>query len=135
MTGRGVAAGVIALAATLGTIVGWGRPSTPDAPALGGSEPPGGAGLFHAKGCASCHTGPDSTAAVDIGVDLSDAASWAADRRPGMSAEDYLAESVRTPGAFISPAFEPSGGSTGAMPTLEASEAELDALVAYLLGG
>jgi hypothetical protein len=41
--------------------------------------------------------------AVDIGVDLSDAASWAADRRPGMSAEDDLAESVRTPGAFIFP--------------------------------
>jgi hypothetical protein len=134
VTGRGAAAGVVALGATLGAIVGWGTWSTPDAPGPDAGETLGGAALFHAKGCASCHTGPDSTPAVDVGVDLSDAASWAADRRPGMSAEDYLAESVRTPEAFISPAFDPSGGPTGAMPTLEVSDAELDALVGYLLG-
>ena len=71
---------------------------------------------------------------VGIGPDLSDAASWAGDRRPGMSAEDYVAESVRTPGAFISPAFQPIGGPTEAMPLLDVSDAELDALVRYLLG-
>jgi hypothetical protein len=51
-----------------------------------------------------------------------------------MSAEDYVAESVRTPGAFISPAFQPIGGPTEAMPLLDVSDAELDALVRYLLG-
>jgi hypothetical protein len=51
-----------------------------------------------------------------------------------MSAEDYVGESVRTPGAFISPAFQPIGGPTEAMPLLDVSDAELDALVRYLLG-
>jgi hypothetical protein len=72
---------------------------------------------------------------VDIGPDLSDAVSWAGDRRTGMSAEDYVAESVRIPGAFISPAFAPGGGPTDAMPVLEVSDTEVDALVEYVLGG
>jgi hypothetical protein len=41
---------------------------------------------------------------------------------------------VRTPGAFISPAFEPMGGPTEAMPLLDVSDAELHALVSYLMG-
>jgi mono/diheme cytochrome c family protein len=90
--------------------------------------------LFRTKGCASCHNGPETEAIVGIGPDLSDAASWAGDRRPAMSAEDYVAESVRTPGAFTSPAFQPIGGPTEAMPLLDVSDAELDALVSYLLG-
>jgi hypothetical protein len=51
-----------------------------------------------------------------------------------MTAEDCVAESVRTPGAFTSPAFVPIGGPTEAMPLLDVSDAELDALVRYLLG-
>lgn len=134
MTGRGVVAAVVALVATSGAIVGWGTASTPDTPGLAAGDPLDGATLFRTKGCASCHTGPDTTAIVDIGPDLSEAASWAADRRPGMSAEDYVVESVRTPGAFISPAFEAYVEPTEAMPLLDVSDAELDALVRYLLG-
>ncbi len=41
---------------------------------------------------------------------------------------------MRSPGVFISPAYEaPQGRMTG-MPTLALSEAEIDVLVAYLLG-
>ena len=134
MTGRGVVAAVVALAAATGAIVGWGTASTPDATRAVAGDALSGATLFRTKGCASCHTGPESEAIVGIGPDLSDAGSWAGDRRPGMSADDYVAESVRTPGAFISPAFEPIGGPTEAMPLLEVSDAELDALVSYLLG-
>jgi mono/diheme cytochrome c family protein len=92
-----------------------------------------GAQLFRAKGCASCHDGPDSTAqSVDF-PSLADAPSWAGDRRTGMSAAAYIAQSIREPGAFISPAWV-GGGPTTAMPQLGLTEAEIDAIVGYLLG-
>jgi mono/diheme cytochrome c family protein len=134
VTGRGLAAAVIAVAAAIGAIVGWGTASTRDASRAVAGDSLSGATLFRTKGCASCHNGPETEAIVGIGPDLSDAASWAGDRRPAMTAEDYVAESVRTPGAFISPAFEPIGGPTDAMPQLDVSDAELDAVVSYLLG-
>jgi cytochrome c551/c552 len=134
VTGRGVGAAVVAVVAAIAAIVGWGTASTQDATRAIAGDPLSGATLFRTKGCSSCHNGPETESIVGIGPDLSDAASWAGDRRTGMSAEDYVAESVRTPGAFISPAFEPIGGPTEAMPLLAVSDAELDALVRYLLG-
>ena len=96
-----------------------------------------GAMLFQAKGCAACHRGPDSTAAYGSGFPgLIEASSWADDRRPGLTAAEYLSESIREPWAFARPGFSPgSGGSTRAMPALELSEAEVDAVVDYLLAG
>lgn len=134
MTRRAVVAAVVAVLAAGGAIVGSGRASAPDVAGPAAGDPLDGAALFRTKGCASCHPGPDTTPAVSIGPDLSDATSWADDRRPGMSAEDYVTESVRAPGAFISPAFRPYGGPTGAMPVLDVSDDELDALIAYLVG-
>lgn len=93
-----------------------------------------GATLFRVKGCAGCHDGPDSTALIDGPPNLSDAESWAADRTE-LPASDYLAESIRSPGAFISPEYRPDGGPLEGMPTLAVSEEEIDALVAYLLDG
>lgn len=85
--------------------------------------------LFRVKGCAVCHEGPD--VGSDSGLpDLSDAPAWAGDRLPGYSAAEYLAESMRRPGAFE--AVEYSGPGTE-MPTLGLSDEEIDALVAYLL--
>jgi mono/diheme cytochrome c family protein len=118
----------------MGAIVGWGTASTPDTTRALAGDSLSGATLFRTKGCASCHNGPETEPIVGIGPDLSDAGSWAGDRRPGMTAEDYVAESVRSPGAFISPAFVAIGGPTEAMPLLDVSDAELDALVRYLLG-
>lgn len=92
-----------------------------------------GAGLFQAKGCASCHAGPDTTALMEGFPSLADAPAWAATRRPGLSAEGYLAESLRTPAAFVSPAFTGSVGPTRGMPQLPLTDAEIAALVDYLL--
>lgn len=133
MTPRGIAAAVVALVAATGATVGWDKASTDDTTRPGGGDSLAGATLFRTKGCASCHAGPDTSPIVDIGPDLANAGSWAGDRRPGMRATDYVAESVRAPGVFISPAFEPIGGPTEAMPLLEVSDAELAALVRYLL--
>jgi hypothetical protein len=65
---------------------------------------------------------------------LAAASAWAGSRRPGVSAEEYLDESIREPLAFISPEFHGSGP-TPAMPELGLSDAERDAVVAFLLDG
>ncbi|HUP72047.1 MAG TPA: c-type cytochrome [Acidimicrobiales bacterium] len=82
-----------------------------------------GRNLFSAKGCASCHV------QVQVGPSLTDLENRAATTKPGLSAEQYVRESIVAPSAYIA-----SGGSGGgSMPTLPVSAAELDALVAYLL--
>lgn len=94
-----------------------------------------GAALFRAKGCAACHDGPDSTAAVGGLPSLREAAEWAGDRRPATTAEAYLTESIADPSAFISPAFAGGVGATDRMPDLAVTDDEIDALVDYLLAG
>jgi mono/diheme cytochrome c family protein len=120
-------------AATLGliTVATWNRAESPSAI----ETPPSGAALFTAKGCATCHAGPDSTAAFDSGFpSLADAPSWAGDRRPDLTAAEYLTESMAAPGVFISPEFRVGqSGPTTAMPQLQLTSEEIDALVDYLL--
>lgn len=133
MSSGGIVAAVGAIVLGAASIVGWGPTSSkaaaPSSPSIGLD----GAALFRAKGCSSCHNGPDTRSFIDGFPDLSDAASFAGSRVPGMSAEDYIAESIKQPGAFISPAFHGGVGPTTFMPTLDVSGAEIDALVAYLL--
>jgi mono/diheme cytochrome c family protein len=123
------AGAVVALAAGA---VGWQREAVPTAGSTRATRAFDGASLFRAKGCASCHDGPDSTALLEF-PSLADAPSWAGTRRAGLSAEEYLTESIREPWAFISPEFHPAGGPTQAMPQLGLSNAEIDAIAAYLL--
>ena len=94
-----------------------------------------GAQLFRWKGCAGCHDGPESNGMVPAGPSLADAPSWAGERLAGMSAEEYVAQSIRTPTAFISPAYAGSAGGPGAgqMPLLQISDGEIDAIVTFLL--
>ena len=134
MSRAGLLAAAGALVAALASFVSWQTTST--APA-GADRPPAldGAALFRAKGCATCHDGPDSTAQFVEFPSLRNAAEWAGDRRAGMSAADYIAESIRTPSVFISPAFVASGGPTTGMPDLAVTDAEVDALVDHLLQG
>ena len=129
MSARGAAlAGAAAVVSLAAAAFGWSsHPGLADQPvALDGAS------LFVTKGCATCHTGPDSRAMMGEFPDLSDARAWAADRRPGLGAEEYLAESIREPWAFISPEFVPNGPTIG-MPALGVAQAEIDALVTYLL--
>jgi mono/diheme cytochrome c family protein len=132
VTRRGVAAVLGALLAVVGSWIGWRNDGSEPVRA---AAPPDGETLFHAKGCATCHTGPTSTASMGEFPSLAAASSWAGSRRPDVSAEEYLDESIREPWAFISPEFDTSDGPTGAMPDLGLSDAERDAVVAFLLGG
>ena len=79
-----------------------------------------GAALFAAKGCAVCHMAPGRTEGGGVGPDLRNLASAGA-------TPEYVRESILSPGAFVVAGWGP-------MPRLEVSEAEADALAAYLLG-
>ena len=132
MTRRGAASALGAVLAVVGSWIGWRDAGTESVRA---APVPDGATLFQAKGCATCHSGPASTATMGEFPSLADAASWAGSRRPGVSAEDYLDESIREPWAFLSREFDASDGPTTAMPQLGLSDAERDAVVAFLLRG
>jgi mono/diheme cytochrome c family protein len=132
--GRVCAIGAIVLAVV--TVATWDRgadeasavvSTVVDAPVANGAQ------LFRAKGCATCHDGPDSTAQFVEFPSLVNAPSWADGRRAGMTAQEYIAESIREPGAFISPAWVGGGPTTG-MPQLDLTEGEITAIAAYLLG-
>jgi cytochrome c1 len=133
VTARTASLAVLATAAIAAAVVSWTTDRGGGTAAAPGGAVLDGASLFQAKGCAGCHNGPDSAARVSGPPDLRNAASWAGERVPGMAAEDYITQSIRDPIAVISPAFHPDGGPTTGMPTLALSDAEVQALVDYLV--
>ncbi|HJQ94356.1 MAG TPA: cytochrome c [Acidimicrobiia bacterium] len=87
--------------------------------------------LFLTKGCTGCHSIRGLATSGQIGPDLTLVGDIARDRVEGLSAEEYIAQSLATPQAFIVPGF---GASTaGAMPDLNLTEGEIVALVDFLL--
>ncbi len=128
-----------ALIAGIATIGVWLIDPTSTAAAPRDSTgPPGtsalsGAALFHAKGCATCHAGPDSAPFIDQFPSLRDASTWAGTRIPDVDASGYLAQSISDPTDFIAPNYV--GGNTSEMPQLSLSDAEIVSLVDYLLRG
>lgn len=90
-----------------------------------------GRALFYAKGCVGCHRKAGEQNTVPVGPDLTGLADRAAARKPGMSAEAYVRESIRTPGAFIAPGFSTA---TFSMPDLGLSDDEIATVTAFLLG-
>jgi len=135
MTAPGIVAAIGAIALGVASLIGWGSTSTSrDATSSSSASfALDGAALFRAKGCSTCHNGPETHSLIDGFPSLADVASFAGSRKPGLTAEEYVAESIKEPGAFFSPAFQGGVGPTTHMPTLDVSDAEVDALVAYLL--
>lgn len=90
--------------------------------------------LFTGKGiCATCHT-IEGVATGLIGPDLTHIGTDAATRQPGVSAQDYLTESIRQPEAFVAEGVERAipGLMTSAI-TASLSDDEVGALVEFLL--
>jgi len=92
------------------------------------SAAPDGAVLFRAKGCSSCHGSTEEDSRSRSAPSLFRLADRAGSRVEGLDAEQYVRASILTPQAYLAAG---SGGLT--MPTLPVDDAELDALVAYLL--
>ncbi len=86
--------------------------------------------LFNGSaGCAGCH---DTTQGMTIsGPSLKGVASRATTRKPGMSATDYLHESIRQPNAYVVKGFTPGVMLQTYGQTL--NNGQIDDLVAYLL--
>jgi mono/diheme cytochrome c family protein len=90
-----------------------------------------GRAVFDTNGCAACHAVQGDTRLV--GPSLARISETGATRNPGMSAEAYIEESIRNPGAFIVPGFP---GPPSLMPPFapaQISDDELNSLVQYLL--
>lgn len=85
-------------------------------------------------GCLICHK--DSETGNERGPDLRQAAAKSPSRKPGVSGEDYLLESLRTPDAFLVEGY-PKMMPSALKPPANLSPAEIKAVVAYLqsLGG
>lgn len=85
--------------------------------------------IFSAAGCASCHTFAPAGSKGNVGPNLDELADAAGDRKPGTSAEDYVAESILKPQEFLVEGFG------NAMPSFEGrlSDEQVKTLVEYLL--
>ena len=84
--------------------------------------------LYHSLGCANCHE--PNLFGQRLGPPLDHIGTVAPTRRSGLSAPDYLRQSILDPGAFVVPGYQDS------MPRdlgRDLSPTDLDALVAYLL--
>ncbi|MGH8945907.1 MAG: c-type cytochrome [Acidimicrobiia bacterium] len=86
-----------------------------------------GRALFQAKGCIGCHQRGDLDQ-FQIGPDLTGLASWAGVRVEGLTAKEYVRQSLRQPQAYLVSGYEGIE-----MPRLSLTEAELDTLVEFLL--
>ena len=108
-------------------------PESPVAPTpafAAGSLEAQGAALFTGKGrCATCHSLSPET--VIVGPSLADIATHADSRIEGLTAAEYIEESILRPDAYHPPGFEGKQMDTSLAKQL--SVAEVEALVAYLL--
>ncbi len=86
--------------------------------------------FFASSVCPSCHALTGVPSAVgQIGSKLDGIGTAAATRKPGMSAEAYIKESIDNPQAFIAPGYS----APSPMPANQATGKDLDNLIAYLL--
>jgi mono/diheme cytochrome c family protein len=84
--------------------------------------------LYRSMGCANCHE--PNFFGQRLGPPLDHIGTAAAARRPGLSAGEYIRQSILDPGAYVLPGYQDS------MPRdlgRDLSPTDLDALVAYLL--
>ncbi len=139
VVGSGILAAVL-LAATAAAFTGGPAARAPTAtpghtaiPAAAASFAPltaaaeRGRSLFLAKGCNGCHTLSGLPGTIEVGPDLTGLPARAPTRKPGLSADAYVRESIAAPQAFIVPGFEVM------MPQLGLRPDEIDAVVAFLL--
>ncbi|HRE25942.1 MAG TPA: cytochrome c [Anaerolineales bacterium] len=92
-------------------------------------EDSAGATVFSTSGCKGCHT--LTTSSSPVGPSLAGLGARAGGTVPGLSAEDYVRESILEPDDYVVPGYPDH-----VMPAdlgARLSEAELDALIAFLL--
>ncbi len=85
--------------------------------------------VYRTLDCASCHEAGLRNLFRRVGPPLDHIGTVAGERRPGLSAEDYIRQSLADPGIYVVPGYPDS------MPrglTKDLSPEDLAALIAYL---
>ena len=122
--------GLIAALALLAGCSSAAAPATESS--TGAGDPAAGKQIFDTGGasgipCATCHTLDGSTL---VGPSLQGIAERAGTRERGLSAEDYIRQSIKTPSAFLVPGYGDLMNKTYAV-TL--SEQDIDNLITFLM--
>ncbi len=106
-------------------------PQPVDTPA---TAPVDGEAIFNGLGgCSACHTIEGVSAGL-VGPDLTHIGTDAGTRKPGVSAEDYIRESIREPEVFVAEGVErATPGLMTAVLTARLTDGQVDALVEFLL--
>jgi mono/diheme cytochrome c family protein len=100
--------------------------ATTTAPAPAAGDPAAGKQLFAAQGCNACHTFKPAGATAKVGPDLDNLAADAAKANRG-SVQQYAAESIKDPGAYVVPGYP-----NGVMPQFTLTDKQIGDLVAFL---
>jgi mono/diheme cytochrome c family protein len=93
-----------------------------------------GKAVYTASGCAGCHGEPGGAGIVGPGI--TGIATRAGSTVPGLSAEDYIRESIVNPNAYVVPECPNGPCAANLMPQTfgqTLAPAELDGLIQYLL--
>jgi cytochrome c551/c552 len=96
--------------------------------AVAKGNPTAGKGLFESKGCTGCHTFAPAGSNATQGPDLDKLADYAKTANRG-SLQDFTAESIKDPGAYVQPGF------SNIMPNFGLSDTQVADLTAYLTKG
>lgn len=117
----------LALTAALAVVLGIAWWQQPEPQSIVQETSPGRL-LFVGTGCGGCHVLEDNTPSMAIGPPLVGLAARAGDRVAGLTAAEYVEQSIREPEAFTVSGFE-----AGVMPTFRLSDEDVSSLVDYLL--
>jgi mono/diheme cytochrome c family protein len=98
-------------------------PSAPAGDAAAGKQ------LFAAQGCNACHTFKPAGSNAKVGPDLDNLAADATKANRG-SVQQYTAESITDPGAYVVPGYP-----NGVMPKFTLTDPQVADLVAFLTTG
>ena len=82
--------------------------------------------------CSQCHTFGGVSAGL-IGPDLTSLSTEGSNRKPGLLAAEFIEESIRQPEAFICEAERCTAGLMTAAVTENLTDAQINALVAFLI--
>jgi mono/diheme cytochrome c family protein len=113
---------------TAKTVVGTLPTTTTTAQTAAQGDPQAGAKLFGSNGCGGCHTFKAAGTNGTTGPDLDELAANAQKANRG-SLQDFTAESIKDPGAYVAPGY------SNVMPNFGLNDKQIADLVAYLTKG
>jgi mono/diheme cytochrome c family protein len=103
-------------------------PGTTSGETQAAGDPAHGKALFAQDGCSACHTFKPAGSNGKVGPDLDNLAEAA--QKAGKPLDEFIAESIEDPNAYIAPGFK-----AGVMPPFKLTTTQRADLVAFLSSG